>query len=208
MITNDGKIYIFSGKARSGKSAKAALLEKALKYKTVFAWDPEAQWCDQPGFKKITSIIQLREIVKAGKVGKYAFVCNGDLRAGFEKMCACVFHWGMFFGPALYIAEELSDVTSTAKAGPYWGMLIRRVLKRGVSVFAISQRWQESDKTAIGNYSEAFIFKPTPRDESYVAAVFGLPLQEVVSLRQFEFIHCLDYGEAERGFLPFAKPKK
>lgn len=52
MITQDGKIFIFSGKTRSGKTAKAVLLEKALKKPFVIAWDPDAQWCDLPGFKK------------------------------------------------------------------------------------------------------------------------------------------------------------
>lgn len=209
MITKDGKIYIFSGKSRSGKTARAAMLEKALAYQTVFAWDPEAQWCEVKGFKKVTSIQQLRELVKAGKRGKYAFVCNGDLKQGFEQMCACVFHFAMFYGNALFIAEELADVTTTAKAGPEWGKVVRRGLKRGLSIFAISQRWQEADKTAIGNASEAFIFAPaTAKDAKYLADMFNLPVQDIGGLQQFQFVHWQSFKPYTVDYLPFARPKK
>lgn len=209
MITQDGKIFIFSGKTRSGKTAKAVLLEKALKKPFVIAWDPDAQWCDLPGFKKITSIVQLREIVKAGKRGKYAFVCNGDLKADFEKVCACVFHYAMFFGESLFIAEELADVTGSGKAGPEWGKVVRRGLKRGLSIIAISQRWQEADKTALDNASEAFIFAPaTVKGAKYLHEMIGLPVTVITELQRFQFVHWVSFDGYKTEFLPFAKPKK
>lgn len=209
MKTQDGKIYIFSGKSRSGKTAKARLLMEALRHDVVFCWDPEGQWCELPGFQKVTSINQLMKWVIAGKPGRYAFVSNGDLKADFEKLCAVAFHWATFRGGGLFIGEEMADVTSSAKAGPQWGKLIRRCLKRGMSVIAISQRWQEADKTALGNASEAYIFKPVPRDAAYVSGVFGLQLQEVSALEQFQYIHWTDYGEPVKDVLPWAKkPQK
>ncbi|HEY1022553.1 MAG TPA: hypothetical protein VGE06_09605 [Flavisolibacter sp.] len=207
MITQDGKIYIFSGKSRSGKTALAALLVKSLKIKTVFAWDPEAQWCNVPGFVKVTSIQKMRDLVMAGKGGRYAYVCNGDLKEGFEQLCAVAFHWAMFKGDgeSLFIAEELADVTTSAKAGPEWGKLVRRVLKRQMSIIAISQRWQEADKTAIGNASRAYIFKPVPKDAAYVAGAFGLDVASVAALEQFHYIEWKDYGKPEAKWLPWAK---
>jgi hypothetical protein len=209
MITQDGKIYIFSGKTRSGKTAKAVLLMQALKKRFVIAWDPDAQWCELKGFKKITSIIQLREIVKAGKVGKYAFVSNRDLKADFEKVCACVFHYAYFFGESLFIAEELADVTSSAKAGPEWGKVVRRGLKRGLSIVAISQRWQEADKTALDNASEAFLFSPaTAKGAKYLHEMLGVPVTVITELQRFQYVHYVSFEGFKTEFLPFAKPKK
>jgi len=68
--TKDGQLVIVSGSSRCGKTTKTERLIRP--FKTVFVWDIEAQWCKLRGFKKITSLVELKKIVKAGKVGKYA----------------------------------------------------------------------------------------------------------------------------------------
>jgi hypothetical protein len=191
---NPPKIYIFSGASQTGKTTKAINLMQTIGNKTVFAWDIEAQFCELKGFKKITDIRELGAIVKRGEAGKYAFVCKGDIKKGFEQFCACVFHFAEYFGACTCIAEELADVTSQSKAGDYWGMCVRRGLKRGLSIIAISQRWQEADKTAIGNANEVFIFAPsTKKDAVYLADTVSVTVQELLELKPYEYMHWVKF---------------
>jgi len=191
--TNDGKLVVISGSSRCGKTAKTERLTRP--FKTVFVWDIEAQWCKVRGFKKVTSLTDLKNIVKAGKAGKYAFVSGGDFKHEFEMVCACVLAWGMANGECAFVAEELSDVTTPSKAGDCWGMLTRRGLKRGISIFAISQRWAEADKTAFGNATDYYIFmQSTKMDAEYMGRKLGIDIDRIWQLQKLEFLHFQKQG--------------
>lgn len=207
MKTEDGKIYILSGASRTGKSAKAVELLKQINSKTVFVWDIEAQWCELPGFKRVNTLKQLKKIALSGKPGKYAFVSDGvDIKGDFDNFCACVFCYAQDFGECLCVAEELADVTTVSKAPQWWGMLNRRGLKRSLSIIAISQRWQEADKTALGNATEIFIFTPSSFDDAaYIARKISQPAQAVMDLKQFHFMHWVKFRGVMQGKLAFAK---
>ncbi|MEQ1488853.1 MAG: hypothetical protein ABL920_10190 [Methylotenera sp.] len=186
--TNDGKLIVISGSSRCGKTAKT--LQLAEKHKNVFVWDIEAQWCTQRGFKKITSLTELKKIAVTGRVGKYAFVSGGNLKAEFEQFCKCVYHFGCYFGGCAIIAEELADVTTTAKAPPSWGILCRRGLKRGITIYPISQRWAEADKTAIGNATDFYIFRQsTTSDAKYMEQKTGVDWIGISNLKPLQYIH-------------------
>lgn len=188
LATNDGRLVIVSGSSRCGKTAKTVRLVK--QFKTVFVWDIEAQWCNQAGYKKLNSLADLKKIVIAGKVGKYAFVSGGNIKAEFESFCKCVFHYGSFFGECAVIAEELADVTTTAKAPESWGILCRRGLKRGISIFAISQRWAEADKTALGNATDFYLFRmASGSDIDYMSKKTRVDARRLEGLKPLEFIH-------------------
>lgn len=181
--TTDGEIFIYSGRSRSGKTAKCWLDVSEGGFKTIFVFDIEAQWYLMEGFKKITNMADLKKICLSGEKGRFAFVPNGELKTKFENFCRLVFHYASYFGKCAIIAEELADVTTTSKAPPYWGAVCRRVLKRGASVYAISQRWAEADKTAIGNASKIFIFQPaTMSDAKYLAEKVNMFDSEIFNL--------------------------
>lgn len=207
MKTVDGKLFIFSGASRTGKSAKAVQLVNSLKAKTVFVWDIEAQWCALPGYKKVSSLAELKRIVLAGRPGKYALVYGGaDMQEGFNLFCACVFHYAQYFGECVAVAEELADVTTVSKAPQYWGMLVRRGLKRGLSILAISQRWQEADKTAIGNAQQMFIFAPSTYDDAaYIARKIGRPADDVMNLKPLQYLQWVKFDGVKFDQLKFKK---
>lgn len=183
LLTTDGEIRIYSGRSRSGKTAKCLIDIEAGKFDTVFVFDIEAQWHLIKGFKKVTSLAEFKRICISGKKGKYALVLNGDLKPKFEDFCKCVFHYASYFGRCAIVAEELADVTTTSKAPPSWGAVCRRILKRGAWVFAISQRWAEADKTAIGNASKIYIFQPaTLSDAKYLADKVNMNESDIFNL--------------------------
>lgn len=189
LATKDGRLCIISGSSRCGKTVKTERLVRP--FKTVFVWDIEAQWCKLKGYKKISTFKELVGIVTQGKPGKWAFVPSGDdLRGAFESFCKCAFHYGSFFGECAVVAEELADVTTTAKAPPHWGILVRRGLKRGISIFPISQRWAEADKTAIGNATDFYCFRmATGSDIDYMSKKTRIPRERLEGLKPLEFIH-------------------
>lgn len=194
----DGKLVIVGGSSRCGKTEKTYRLARS--FETVFAWDIEAQWCKRAGFKKITSLVELKKIAQSGKRGRYAYVSSGNIKAEFELFCMCVMYYGMFYGKCAVIAEELADVTSVAKAGDHWGMLVRRGLKRGINIFAISQRWAEADKTAFGNGTEYYIFMQSSDDDArYMSKKTGVDLSRILALNKLEYLHYVKDGKILQG---------
>ncbi|WP_195742083.1 hypothetical protein [Methylobacillus flagellatus] len=190
LATRDGRLCIMSGASRSGKTAMTVRLVRQGKFKAVFVWDIEDQWSKLQGYKRITAFADLLEVVKKGKPGKYAYVSQGDMKADFDRFCRAVFHYGSYFGECAAVLEELADVTTMSKAPEGWGILVRRGLKRGISLFPISQRWAEADKTAIGNATDFYVFRAaTGSDVDYMAKKTGLPRERIAHLQPLEYLH-------------------
>lgn len=190
LATNDGRLCIMSGASRSGKTAMTERLIRRGKYKAVFVWDIEDQWSKLQGYKRLSSFADLLTVVRKGGKGKYAYVSQGDIKADFDRFCRTIFHYGTYFGECAAVLEELADVTTVSKAPEGWGMLVRRGLKRGISLYPISQRWAEADKTAIGNATDFYVFRAaTGSDVDYMAKKTGLPKERIAHLQPLEYLH-------------------
>jgi len=185
MKTADGKLYVVSGASRCGKSTQVARM--MAHSRRAVAWDPEAQWCDQPGWRKITTRKQLLAAIQSPGHMRLAYVAGGDLKQEFDFICGCVMFAGRHIAALDFVAEELADVTTSSKAPGNWGILVRRGLKRGINIYAISQRWSEADKTAIGNASIYIVFTTRPKDIRYVAGFTGLSIDEITAITPFHF---------------------
>jgi hypothetical protein len=186
MKTQDGRLVIVSGASRCGKSTQVA--REVRTEKRIVAWDPEDQWSQQSGFRKITNRKALLEAMQTPGHMRLAYVPAGPLQEEFDFLCGCVMYAGRFIGPLVYVAEELADVTTPSKAPGNWGILVRRGLKRGITIYAISQRWAEADKTAMGNASEYRVFSSRANDVAYIAKRTGIADTEISALVAFEFI--------------------
>lgn len=186
MKTVDGRLTVVSGSSRCGKSTQVAKMVRTSR--RVVAWDPEDQWSKEKGFVKVTTQAQLLEAIMTKGFMRLAYVVGGNLKKEFDFLCAAVMYAGRYMAPLDCIAEELADVTTSSKAPGAWGILVRRGLKRGINIFAISQRWAEADKTAIGNASEYICFMPRQRDLKYVSDNTGVPVDDLAALKPFEFI--------------------
>lgn len=205
MKTQDGRLFVIGGASRSGKTAWTAKQAKALR--RVMAWDPEAQWCELPGWRKVTTRAQLLQAIQQPGPLRIAYVAGGALQAEFDFWAGCVMYAGRYVEPLGAIAEELADVTTPSKAPGNWGILIRRGLKRGITLFCISQRWSEADKTAVGNASDFVIFRQSSGDDvRYLARKTRIPEDEINGLVPLQFVH-MDAltGAISRGKLTFPK---
>lgn len=203
MKTKDGKLYVIGGASRSGKTAWTVL--KVAKAPRVWAWDPEAQWCELRGWRKVTTRAELLKAAEKPGAQRVAYVAGGTLAAEFDFWAGCAMYAGRYVEPLDVVAEELADVTTPAKAPGNWGILLRRGLKRGISIYAISQRWSEADKTAIGNASEFVLFRLSSGDDiRYLSRKTRVPEADLVGLARLEFVRFdAVEGKTERGRLTF-----
>lgn len=187
MKTTDGRLWVIAGASRSGKTAYVK--KRVAKAARAFAWDPEAQWCELPGWRKVTTRAELLAATQAKGPCKIAYVAGGKLADEFGFWAGCIMYAGRYVGPLVAIAEELADVTTPAKAPGNWGILLRRGLKRGITIYAISQRWAEADKTAMGNASAFVIFRQaTGPDAAYMARYTRVPAAEIDALPALSYV--------------------
>lgn len=174
MKTDDGRLIVVGGASRSGKTAWVR--KATAKARRVFAWDPEDQWAELRGWRKVTNRRDLLALARKPGAMKLAYVAGGDLGAEFEYFCSAAYASTRYTEATDVIAEELADVSSPAKAPASWGILLRRGLKRGGSIYAISQRWQEADKTALGNATRFVFFRQNGvQSARYLYRMTGVP---------------------------------
>lgn len=187
--TIDGKSIVVSGASRSGKTWY--VLELFKSFLRVMAWDPENQWCKQPGFTRVTSLARLALLAKqtTHRPVKLAYVPGPDIKKEFDLFCKILLKWVDDGLPAAGILEELSDVTDQGKAKGYYGMCVRTGLKRGLWMAHISQRWQEASKSAFGNATEYVIFEVAMNtDAPYLEEKTGIPASDILNLKKYEYI--------------------
>ncbi len=203
MRTNDGRLYVIAGASRSGKTAWT--LRQVKPWPRVIVWDPEDQWSQLAGFKRISNPKALLEACNKPGAAKLAYVAGSNLAKNFDLFAGCAFRWGRLHGGCIVVAEELADVSNAGKAPGKWGVLVRRGLKRNISIFAISQRWAEADKTAVGNASEFICFRMASGDDvSYMARKTRIAIADLEGLKPLEFVrYDSGSGATERGKLRF-----
>lgn len=187
MQTVDGKLVVVSGASRSGKTA---YVRKSVKgEKRIIAWDPEDQWCRLPGWKRVTTVDELFSYAESSRNYRIGFVARGDFKKSFDSWARAVFLAAEFVGPLVAIAEELADVTSPAKAPGHWGALVRKGLKRGIDIYAISQRWAEADKTAFGNATFFVMFRQSSADDiRYLSRKTRVHESEIEGLKKLHYV--------------------
>jgi hypothetical protein len=184
--TVDGRLTVVSGASRCGKTTQVA--NEVRNERRICAWDPEDQWAQLPGWRKVTTRRELLEAMQAKGHVRVAYVAGGSLKDEFDFWCGCVYYAARYVAPLAIIAEELADVTTPSKAPGNWGIIIRRGLKRGMRIYAISQRWAEADKTAMGNASDYLLFTSRGEDIDYIARKTRVPVDELESLEPFQWI--------------------
>ena len=194
---------VIAGASRSGKTAYT--VKRFGRDNRLCAWDPEDQWAQLKGWRKVTTRAELLAAMKTPGHVRVAYVAGGNLREEFEFWSGVVMYAGRYLAGLTAIAEELADVTTPAKAPPAWGVLIRRGLKRGITIVCISQRWAEADKTAFGNASEFVMFRQSSADDvRYLARKTRVPVEQIDALAPLEYVRfdALS-GGVERGKLRF-----
>lgn len=181
-------IELFCGSSGSGKSSKVKeKIEIAFKQgvNRLIVFDPDDEYGTIKGIKTVRSAVDLIEILKkhTKKALKVRFVANGD--KAFGVWCNCVFVWGN----CIAIAEEIAGVTTPSKAPKHWHTLVSRGRKRGIWIYAVTQRPSESDKTILGNVSRIWCGRMArAKDRKYMADELDVYPSDLVDLMALEYL--------------------
>lgn len=204
----DGKLYGVLGKSRSGKTVwTARQVETARR---LLVWDYKNEWWRLFGCRRITSLHELGACVKPGApVERLAFCSPGMTdREVFDRFCRLAFVWLQVDIGSLII-EETSAVTTPSKAPAAYGDILRMGLGFGCDIYALTQRPQESDKTAYGNATVLHChMMQTDDDRLYVAKkLLGVPVDQFAALQPLQWIERHDNGDLRIGAVSFKKTR-
>ena len=185
-------IVAVSGASQTGKTTWT--MRAAGKLRRVIAWDPDAQWAALPSWTRYDSAAAFAAAVMAAKAGpiRAAFVPNpsADLPANFEHFARIAFTALDRWGGLGIVSEELADVSNPGKALRWWGATVRRGLKRGAMIYAISQRWAEADKTVLGNVTDVIVFSAASADDTkYLARKSRISAAQIDALQKYNYLH-------------------
>ena len=190
-------IKVVTGSSGSGKSAWTKQHPDVKKTKRLIVWDIDDEYGEIPQMKTFYSVPSLAAAIKESPRGRFRFV--GEF-ADFNLFCKVVFAWGA----CTVIIEELAGVTSPNKAPQGWHTLVSRGRKRGITIFAITQRPAESDKTVMGNASLVHCGRmQRAKDQRYMSDEMNLPLHFIQKLRPLEYVEVTDAGDYFHGKVTF-----
>lgn len=190
-------IVAVTGAAGSGKSAWVKQQKEVKDAKRLVIWDIDDEYGEIKGVKEVKTIGALAKALRANKTGRFRFTGGASF---FGDFCHIVFAWGY----CTCVVEELADVTSPSKAPDGWGQLVRRGRKRGITIFAVTQRPAESDKTIMGNASKIHCGRmQKATDQKYMASEMNMPIELVKALKPLEYLERKNTGEAYRGKVTF-----
>ncbi|RQW61027.1 helicase HerA domain-containing protein [Vibrio viridaestus] len=133
------------GASGSGKSYHVKELIKALR--RVLIWDADDEYGEVPNVIKVQTPSELMALIESEQDAIIRYVPNSLTPKLVEKQFDFVSLAAFVWGNCAYVAEEIADVTTPAKAVGGWGKVLRRGRKRGVTVFPVTQRPAEADKT-------------------------------------------------------------
>lgn len=189
---------------RSGKTA--VTLQRTANEPRLIVWDfPGRDWprvnCERlEGLPALTArLLEVRD--GPCRISYRAPALNSK---EFGKWAQAVLAW-THFAPCCAVAEELADVVHPGKAPGGWGELVRGGLAYGNTIYGITQRIQETDKSILGNADIVRVFQCTHDDDvAYISRKTGIAQGDISGLNKLDYIEKHKHtGELSRFTLTF-----
>jgi len=181
--TRDAQIELFCGSSGSGKSYRVK--SKIAKAKRLIIFDPDDEYGEVASIQTVKTAQALLNLVKRYPKGglRVRFVANGV--PAFNVWAKTVFAWGN----CVCVAEEIAGVTSPGKAPQGWHTLVSRGRKRAITIYAVTQRPSESDKTILGNLSKIWVGRMArAKDRKYMAAELDVHVDDITELAKLDYL--------------------
>jgi hypothetical protein len=188
---------LVTGATRSGKTTWTAA--QVASSRRLLVWDGTGDGDQAYNARLVRDPLELRELVRgAPRLDRVAYSRPVTLEE-FDYFCRVAWIWIRQARGDL-VLEELADVTRPGKAPVAWGEIVRKGLRYGPRVFALTQRPTECDSTVRGNPTRVHSHRvPYPRDRALVADLLGVDVAEVAKLRPFEWLERDAWGRVTRG---------
>lgn len=195
-VKNEPKIEAYIGASGSGKGVSINARLKELKPERLLIWDPRDEYGKHaPAVNSLPALAKRFKL--AGPVkARYVAGAHMSLEKAFGVVCDIAFH----AGGLLFLAEELSDVTSASQAPPAWRRVITQGRHQGLHVMAAAQRPALIDKTLLGNctYIRCFTLRYAD-DRRAMCKAMDVPEADITALvtTQTDRKVCINYLERE-----------
>lgn len=191
--------HVVVGQSGSGKSTWVK--RKTKKARRLIVWDPHYEY----------SVTRYRSMAAFVAAVRQA----GPLQVGlsvdptprnFERFCAAVELVISADRKTTVVVEELADVTTPAKAAPAWGRLARGARKFGGTIYAITQRPQEADKTIYTQAAFLWVgFLERPQDQKAMAERLAVSVDDVRAIQPGSYLYKAPAQPATRHRITFPK---
>lgn len=198
-VTNEPRIEAYIGASGSGKGVSINRRLAELKPARLLIWDPRNEYA-----KHAPAYTSLRELVAAfakagGKPIKARFVAGDSLP--LEQQFAVICRLAFEAGNLVFLAEELSDVTSASRAPPAWKKVITQGRHQALHIMGAAQRPALIDKTLLGNctYVRCFTLRYDD-DRRAMAKALDVDQARVNALRTVKDHRGVVIGYLERDF--------
>jgi hypothetical protein len=206
----DGIAILVAGSRGSGKSGWT--IQQTAGAQRLLVWDTVGEWSRTGLVAPVKSYTSIHELVRAdaAQPGPFRIGYTGPItEEHFEVFCRLAMVW-MKTAPGTLVVEELADVTSPGKAPAGWGELIRKGRHYGGSIYALTQRPAESDKTIAGNADIIHTGRLSfPRDRKTMAEYLDVPVEQITDLQSLHWIERdMRTRKLRTGVLTFSTPRR
>ncbi len=153
-VLNRPKIEAYIGASGTGKGVSINRRLAALKPKRLVIYDPRDEYEAQA--QAVRSLPELVKVCAKKGAFRVRYVPAGNVKPmdAFGMVCDLVFA----AGDLVFVAEELSDVTTPSFAPPSWRRLTTQGRHRGLHILGAAQRPSLIDKTFLGNCTHVRCF--------------------------------------------------
>lgn len=192
----DGELILVAGTFGSGKTLYT--MRRVAKASRLVCWDPHLQF-SAAGARSVETIRELAQLCSTRAPGQYAY--NGptdwprDQRGKingphpFHLFCRIARLW-FHLAPGVCVIEELADVVGSGKPPREWGELIRWNRKLGGTIYAITQRPQETDKSSFRGAARIVCHAMhSEADRRYMASEMSCEVDHVARLNKDRLEH-------------------
>jgi hypothetical protein len=180
-VTNEPKIEAYIGASGSGKGVSINRRLKELKPSRLLIWDPRDEYGKfAPAAPSLPHLVGAFKHAKGGPC-RQRYVAGAGM--ALEEAFGLVSNIAFEAGNLVFVAEELSDVTSASRAPPAWRRVITQGRHRGLHIIGAAQRPALIDKTLLGNCTLIRCFTLRyDEDRKAMARALDLSLPEVAKL--------------------------
>jgi hypothetical protein len=218
----DGEAFLVCGSRGSGKSGWTR--QQCEGAERLLVWDSVGEWSGAGLVTPVDSITELQLLIKADVVTpgpfRYGYTgpiyrewidANGRIRrtSYFPPFCKLAFVWMKAAPGGVLVVEELADVTSPGKAPQGWGDIIRKGRHYSGSIYGLTQRPAESDKTLAGNADVIHCGRLSfPTDRKTLAEYLDVPVDQITELQSLHWIERdMRTRKLRTGVLTFGRKK-
>lgn len=154
-VTNQPAIEAYIGASGSGKGVSINARVRELQPARLLIWDPRNEY-DKLA-RPMSSLRDLVAEVSSSKTFRLRYVPGASIKLAdaFGLVCKLAFT----AGDLVFVAEELSDVTTASFAPPAWRQITTQGRHKGLHVLGAAQRPTLIDKTFLANCTRVRVFQ-------------------------------------------------